>query len=76
MTNDVVLEMMRGIRQHYSKFVSSLEGGADEKAQLGLGHSYSRAHVKFNVNREDNMIIQAVCILDQVIINHVQLFLD
>ena len=33
---------------------------------LGLGHSYSRAHVKFNVNREDNMIIQAICILDQV----------
>ncbi|KAJ8317342.1 hypothetical protein KUTeg_005246, partial [Tegillarca granosa] len=28
------------------------------KAQLGLGHSYSRAKVKFNVNRADNMIIQ------------------
>ena len=46
--------------------VSSLDGGAAEKAMLGLGHSYSRAHVKFNVNREDNMIIQAICILDQV----------
>ena len=66
MTSDVVLEMTRGIRQHYSKFVSSLDGGAAEKAMLGLGHSYSRAHVKFNVNREDNMIIQAICILDQV----------
>ena len=66
MTSDVVLEMTRGIRQHYSKFVSSLDGGATEKAMLGLGHSYSRAHVKFNVNREDNMIIQAICILDQV----------
>lgn len=28
------------------------------KAQLGLAHSYSRAKVKFNVNRADNMIIQ------------------
>lgn len=31
-----------------------------EKAQLGLGHSYSRAKVKFNVNRVDNMVIQAI----------------
>jgi hypothetical protein len=29
------------------------------RAQLGLAHSYSRAKVKFNVNRQDNMIIQA-----------------
>lgn len=28
------------------------------RAQLGLAHSYSRAKVKFNVNRQDNMIIQ------------------
>ena len=66
MTSDVILEMTRGIRLHYSKFNSSLDGGAAEKAMLGLGHSYSRAHVKFNANREDNMIIQAICILDQV----------
>ena len=66
MTSDVILEITRGIRFHYSKFNTSLGGGAAEKAMLGLGHSYSRAHVKFNVNREDNMIIQAICILDQV----------
>ena len=35
-----------------------------EKAQLGLGHSYSRAKVKFNVNRVDNMVIQAIFLLD------------
>lgn len=34
------------------------------KAQLGLGHSYSRSKVKFNVNRSDNMIIQAIALLD------------
>ena len=66
MTSDVILEITRGIRFHYSKFNTSLGGGAAEKAMLGLGHSYSRAHVKFNVNRKDNMIIQAICILDQV----------
>ncbi|KAI0225261.1 Nucleolar protein 56, partial [Massospora cicadina] len=37
-----------------------------EKAQLGLGHSYSRAKVKFNVHRSDNMIIQAISLLDQI----------
>jgi len=35
-----------------------------EKAQLGLAHSYSRAKVKFNVNRVDNMVIQAIFMLD------------
>lgn len=36
------------------------------KAQLGLGHSYSRSKVKFNVNRADNMIIQGIALLDQL----------
>ena len=36
------------------------------KAQLGLGHSYSRAKVKFNVHRVDNMIIQSISLLDQL----------
>lgn len=40
-----------------------LTGG---KAQLGLGHSYSRSKVKFNVNRADNMIIQGIALLDQL----------
>lgn len=35
-------------------------------AQLGLGHSYSRAKVKFNVHRSDNMIIQSITLLDQL----------
>jgi RNA processing factor Prp31 len=38
----------------------------EAKAQLGLGHSYSRAKVKFNVNRTDNMIIQSIALLDQL----------
>lgn len=31
---------------------------------MGLGHSYSRAKVKFNMNRVDNMVIQAIFLLD------------
>ena len=39
-----------------------------DKAQLGLSHSYSRAKVKFNVNKSDNMIIQERKKLYQVFI--------
>lgn len=46
--------------------MKGLTGLAASKAQLGLGHSYSRAKVKFNVNRADNMIIQSIALLDQL----------
>lgn len=39
-------------------FVKGLEERDMARAQLGLAHSYSRAKVKFNVNKADNMIIQ------------------
>ena len=34
--------------------------------EIGLGHSYSRAKVKFNAHRSDNMIIQSISLLDQL----------
>jgi RNA processing factor Prp31 len=55
-----------GIRLHFPKLIKNLSEVAQGKAQLGLGHSYSRAKVKFNVNRADNMIIQAISLLDQL----------
>jgi nucleolar protein 56 len=63
-SNDHVGEILRGIRAHFTKFVKGFKGGDYEKAQLGLAHSYSRAKVKFNVNRSDNMIIQAIALID------------
>jgi len=65
-SNETVLEIMRGIRMHIGKFIAGLEEGDVEKAQVGLGHSYSRSKVKFNIHRSDNMIIQAIAILDQI----------
>lgn len=65
-TSDTTAEIIRGIKLHFTKYVKALANGGMEKAQLGLGHSYSRAKVKFNVNRSDNMIIQAICLLDQL----------
>lgn len=65
-SDDTVREILRGCRQHLTTFVKGLEGGASEKAQLGLGHSYSRSKVKFNPARSDNMIIQSIALLDQM----------
>jgi nucleolar protein 56 len=62
--NKLVTELLRGIRLHFTSFISALKEGENEKAQLGLGHAYSRCKVKFNVNRSDNMVIQTICLLD------------
>jgi nucleolar protein 56 len=61
-----VPEIVRGIRAHFSNLVKGLTDKSQGKAQLGLGHAYSRSKVKFNVNRVDNMIIQAINLVDQL----------
>lgn len=65
-SDENVTELIRGIRMHCSKMLKDLKDGDYEKAQLGLGHSYSRCKVKFNVNRVDNMIIQSIALIDQL----------
>merc|ERR1712098_770634 len=62
----VIPEVIRGIRQHFRKLVKGFTPLSSDKAQLGLSHSYSRAKVKFNVNKSDNMIIQSIALLDQL----------
>jgi nucleolar protein 56 len=63
--NAVTAELIRGVRLHFAKYVS-LSGEEASRSQLGLGHSYSRSKVKFNVNRVDNMIIQSIALIDQI----------
>jgi len=65
-TGDTTQDLLRGLRMHSGKMLKTLQEGDLERAQLGLGHSYSRAKVKFNVNKSDNMIIQAIALLDQL----------
>lgn len=62
----VVPEVIRGVRFHFHHLVKGFSLKSSGVAQLGLGHSYSRAKVKFNVNRVDNMIIQSIALLDQL----------
>lgn len=61
-----VPEILRGIRHHFPSLIKGITAKSSAVAQLGLGHSYSRAKVKFNVNRVDNMIIQSIALLDQL----------
>ncbi|KAF8651971.1 hypothetical protein AX16_004614 [Volvariella volvacea WC 439] len=65
-TSELSQEVLRGIRLHAPKLLKGLQDDDLKKAQLGLGHAYSRAKLKFNVNRIDNMIIQAIALLDQL----------
>lgn len=65
-TSESTAELIRGIRFNASKLLKGLQTDDLTKAQLGLGHSYSRSKLKFNVNRVDNMIIQAIALLDQL----------
>jgi nucleolar protein 56 len=62
--DEIVLEVLRGVRNHLSHFVKGLSDMDLNRSQLSLAHSYSRAKVKFNVNKVDNMIIQAISLLD------------
>uniref|UniRef100_A0A183CAI9 Nucleolar protein 56 n=1 Tax=Globodera pallida TaxID=36090 RepID=A0A183CAI9_GLOPA len=51
----VVQELMRGIRSHFRVLAKDLPHAQLGKAQLSLGHSFSRSKVKFDVHRVDNM---------------------
>jgi len=66
-----VAELCRCIRMHFDTFLSSNQPDVYKEgyligSQRGLGHAYSRAKIMFNANRSDNMIIQAICLLDQL----------
>lgn len=65
-TSEVVADLLRGLRMHASKLLKQLQETDIGQAQLGLGHAYSRARVKFSVQKNDNHIIQAIATLDHL----------
>jgi nucleolar protein 56 len=65
-TSEVCADLLRGLRFHAGKLLKGLQDGDVERAQLGLGHAYSRAKVKFSVQKNDNHIIQAIATLDHL----------
>lgn len=66
MTTDAIPEILRCVRLHFHLLIKGLTKLGEHQAQLGLSHAYSRAKVKFNVNRADNMIIQSIALVDQL----------
>lgn len=65
-TSEVVADLLRGLRTHAEKLLKGLQTGDVSRAQLGLGHAYSRAKVKFSVQKNDNHIIQAIATIDHL----------
>ncbi|CAH8871153.1 unnamed protein product [Trichobilharzia szidati] len=65
-SESVLHEVYRALRVYFPKYINALSHFDESKAQIGLGHSYSRAKVKFNIYRNDNMIIQSINLLDQL----------
>ncbi|EQB50536.1 NOSIC domain-containing protein [Colletotrichum gloeosporioides Cg-14] len=58
-TSEVAGDLLRGVRLHADKLLKGLQTGDSTAAGLGLGHSYSRAKVKFSTTKNDNHVIQA-----------------
>jgi len=65
-TSQVTADLLRGLRLHSQKLLKGLQSEDIERAQLGLGHAYSRAKVKFSVQKNDNHIMQAIAIVDHL----------
>jgi len=65
-SSEVAADLLRGLRLHSQKLLKALQPGDIERAQLGLGHSYSRAKVKFSVQKNDNHVLQAIAIVDHL----------
>lgn len=66
MTNTSVQELMRCIRSQMDNLLSGLPKKEMTAMALGLAHSLSRYKLKFSPDKVDTMIIQAVCLLDDL----------
>jgi len=70
--NTFVSEITRGLRLHFPTYIRAYLKDTSEDNSLmftserGLAHSYSRARVKFNVHKADNLIINSIATLDQL----------
>ncbi len=61
-----VLEMLRGVRQHFESLIGGLSSSESNAMKLGLSHSLCRYKLKFSPDKVDTMIIQAISLLDEL----------
>ncbi|KAK3004758.1 hypothetical protein RJ639_018493, partial [Escallonia herrerae] len=64
--NNVVMELMRGVRSHLTELISGLGPQDLAPMSLGLSHSMSRHKLKFCADKVDVIIIQAIAKMDEV----------
>ncbi|KAF7993139.1 hypothetical protein HCN44_005920 [Aphidius gifuensis] len=65
-SNTAVQELMRCIRSQSDSLLVGLEKKEMTAMALGLAHSLSRYKLKFSPDKIDTMIVQAVCLLDDI----------
>lgn len=65
-SDNTVMELMRGIRGQVVSLVEGLTEGDMKSMSLGLSHSLSRHKIKFSPEKVDTMIIQAIALLDDL----------
>ncbi|XP_029155505.1 nucleolar protein 58 [Nylanderia fulva] len=65
-SNTAVQELMRCIRSQVNNLVTGVSQREMSAMQLGLAHSLSRYKLKFSPDKIDTMVIQGVCLLDDL----------
>lgn len=65
-SNTSVQELMRCIRSQLDSLLAGLPQKEMTAMVLGLAHSLSRYKLKFSPDKVDTMIVQAVCLLDDL----------
>lgn len=65
-SNTAVQELMRCIRSQMDSLVTGVTKKEMTAMALGLAHSLSRYKLKFSPDKVDTMVIQAVCLLDDL----------
>ncbi|KAK9309850.1 hypothetical protein QLX08_000655 [Tetragonisca angustula] len=65
-SNTAIQELMRCIRSQMDSLLVGLPKKEITAMALGLAHSLSRYKLKFSPDKIDTMVIQAVCLLDEL----------
>jgi nucleolar protein 56 len=57
-------ELIRACRTHFARAVDTITDAELDRARCGLGHAFSRNKLKFDTNRQDKPIINAIAVID------------
>ncbi|CAG8644063.1 7302_t:CDS:2 [Funneliformis mosseae] len=65
-SDKIIMELYRGIKQQLDALMTGIKADDINQMVLGLSHSLSRHKLKFSPDKVDNMIIQAIGLLDDL----------